>query len=336
MTYINKNTYIDTWLVTCAEYQLFLDEQYTQGKYYRPDNWADYTFPSGFGHTPVLGVRLSDALAFCDWLTARDTGGWRYRLPRFRERRFEVKTNREDLRPNMGYWIEDEPFFIFSQVNPRYNSLKHFAEDIDFAHAFKCFSDLDRVTTAFNRNRPHILARAQERLGDLSPALNLDRFGDLDLALFLDLDRFLALERALVLDLNRFRVLTIDFPLNFALSSILTRDDIGARDSALSRTLDLSCDLALEIARAHDNVLSHDFVHAHEEAILTLDFILDRDQVVDLAHSLECTLADALDLTLDLYITVYLLQERIAGNFPAYEGIFIVKEPKQEFGSEEF
>src|SRR5262249_43579255 len=61
---LNERISIDTSLVTHAEYQLFLDEQQAQGKYYQPDHWADVSFPPGTGLAPVLGIRQSDARAF--------------------------------------------------------------------------------------------------------------------------------------------------------------------------------------------------------------------------------------------------------------------------------
>ena len=84
---IDENTYIDDTLVTCAEYQLFIDEMREQGKYYQPDHWISYQFQEGTGREPILGARHADAIAFCDWLTIRDRMGWRYRLPSMSEAR---------------------------------------------------------------------------------------------------------------------------------------------------------------------------------------------------------------------------------------------------------
>src|SRR6266566_434716 len=78
---LNEQTEIDTTLVTCAEYQLFLDEQWAQRNYHQPDHWREVAFPSGQGRVPILGTRCSDAQAFCSWLTERDASVWRYRIP---------------------------------------------------------------------------------------------------------------------------------------------------------------------------------------------------------------------------------------------------------------
>jgi len=118
MIRLHNETYIDTSLVTCAEYQLFLDEQRAQGKYYQPDHWTSYSFPTGTGNIPILGVRRSDAKAFCDWLTGRDKEGWHYRLPRSEEWPLEERRRQKELSAKTGYWVENEPFFVWAQGNP--------------------------------------------------------------------------------------------------------------------------------------------------------------------------------------------------------------------------
>src|SRR5215216_3807815 len=74
MQRIDENTYIDDTLVTCAEYQLFIDEMRDQGKYFQPDHWTLYQFPEGHAREPILGVRHSDAVMFSEWLTEREIG----------------------------------------------------------------------------------------------------------------------------------------------------------------------------------------------------------------------------------------------------------------------
>ena len=66
-------TFVDTSLVTCAEYQLFLDEQRTHGHNAAPDTWSDDTFPQGYERDSLRGVRLGDAKTFCRWLTPTQT-----------------------------------------------------------------------------------------------------------------------------------------------------------------------------------------------------------------------------------------------------------------------
>lgn len=104
---IDENTYVDDTLVTCVEYQLFIDEMREKGKYYQPDHWTSYQFPKGMAHYAILGVRYSDALEFCQWLTQREVAGWVYRLPIEREGKNEfLKQFRYDS--PIGYWVRSE------------------------------------------------------------------------------------------------------------------------------------------------------------------------------------------------------------------------------------
>ena len=94
--------FIDTSLVTHQEYQLFLEQCYIEGKYMQPDHWNTLSFPVGRGNTPVQGVGYKDVEMFCQWLTRRGEGLWRYRLPRREE------SERASLIGGVsaGYWLE--------------------------------------------------------------------------------------------------------------------------------------------------------------------------------------------------------------------------------------
>src|SRR5205085_216014 len=79
---IDDRRAIDVELLSCAEYQLFLDEMHAQEKYHQPDHWPDHGFARGDADKAVAGVRAEDAEAFCKWLTRRQGGDVVYRLPR--------------------------------------------------------------------------------------------------------------------------------------------------------------------------------------------------------------------------------------------------------------
>ena len=119
MMYFKGEGYRDTSLITCGEYQVFLDEQQDTGKYYQPDHWRGNSFPSGscIDSYPRVYDR-SDAQAFCDWLTTRDREGWHYSLPLVEEWPLEERRRQKELRAETGYWVEDEPFFVWSQGKP--------------------------------------------------------------------------------------------------------------------------------------------------------------------------------------------------------------------------
>ncbi len=161
MQRIDENTYIDDTLVTCAEYQLFIDEMREQGKYYQPDHWTSYQFPTGQARTPVLGVRPSDAKTFCVWLSQLQSGEWYYRLPN------SVEANQLSLHVfslPFGYWttrLNDQYQFTWmgtAPVNPRninvvipFDRERNFDKDI--ASACNDGLDLDRqIAIAHKRN----------------------------------------------------------------------------------------------------------------------------------------------------------------------------------------
>lgn len=81
---------IDLTYLTCAEFQLFLDDLRANGQYYQPDHWPGTMFVPGTAQQPVTGVRAEDAIDFCWWLTFRQASqgsNFRFRLPRPEEAR---------------------------------------------------------------------------------------------------------------------------------------------------------------------------------------------------------------------------------------------------------
>ena len=106
---IDEDREIDLEFITCAEYQLFLDDKRAEGKYFQPDHWTDYTFPKGMAREPIAGVRAEDAEEFCKWLS-KFTGD-KYRLPTLDE--FE-----EYPTDDLGTWCkEEESFFSILVTN---------------------------------------------------------------------------------------------------------------------------------------------------------------------------------------------------------------------------
>jgi hypothetical protein len=100
---LDEGRYADAGLISHAEYQLCLDERWAEVACRQPDHWPDGRFPWGQGQAPVVGVRYSDAQAYCRWLTERDPDGWRYRLPRVGE----LEGSRavlDGLSAGGGYW----------------------------------------------------------------------------------------------------------------------------------------------------------------------------------------------------------------------------------------
>jgi hypothetical protein len=228
---IDENTFIDESLVTCAEYQLFIDEMRAQGQFFRPDHWMSWQFPAGQAHTPILGVRPSDARAFCKWLSRREEGEWRFRLPTADEAT-QYPIQKRGKRLN-GFWTLDGNEQPFSWVGPTPVDPR----GINFPHIF---------VSAFD------LYFASARARDLARTLGL--------ALALDLSRTRALD--LALDYACARDLALDLDLTIALDFSINRD-IGKYiyiNSALDRALDLAITRAIDHSRDHDLVLDLNFI----------------------------------------------------------------------------
>ena len=116
MLRIDEDVYIDASCVSCGEYQLFLDERKQRGEFHQPDHWGQSRFPAGCGIDEVTGMRPSDAVAFCQWLTERDPEGWSYQL--ISESQIPVD---ETQVPRMtGYWYSSaNGVQCLSVANPR-------------------------------------------------------------------------------------------------------------------------------------------------------------------------------------------------------------------------
>ncbi len=351
MVRVDEDRYVDNSLITHAEYELFLDERRAQGKCHQPDHWSGHKFPPGQGRTPVVGVRPSDAIAFCQWLTQREPGEWRYRLPMAGELDTDTLTDLAQARSaaGLGYWVVSDEGVELVKVRAS-------APGIEGMASRRVALDLDRARD---------LDRAHDRAHDRARARALDLGSDLDLARarVRDLARDLALDRALDLDRARDRARALDRDLD--------RDRVLAHDRALARALDLNLDRARDLAR--DRVLALDLDLARDLARdLKLALARNGDQIPG-HHSNQreradflrwclrlCALVLAIELRplvlsqppslierlrrelsqsqvrdtrrrlyhtcLDWYTDLAILEERIQGNLPAFEGIRIVKE----------
>jgi hypothetical protein len=71
---------VDRTPITHAEYQVFIDDMRSKGHFVQPDHWTSYEGPVGSSKKPIVGIRYTDAIDFCEWLTSRDQEGWIYSL----------------------------------------------------------------------------------------------------------------------------------------------------------------------------------------------------------------------------------------------------------------
>ncbi|HEY1351668.1 MAG TPA: NACHT domain-containing protein [Ktedonobacteraceae bacterium] len=340
MAYLNnRGTFVSTSYITCAEYQLFLDQQREQGNYYQPDHWTAYHFAPGKARSLVLGVRASDAEEFCNWLSRRENGPWRYRLP-YSDELDERALSR--LVPGTSFWLKrtggdrnrngrcrwiGEPVLLSLDVVQDLLELDFTrAIDLDFDFDLEAEIDLDFV-----------LARTRA----------IDRARILDRARVLDLDFDLDLDRALDIDLTHTHSSenTRAFVQAIALARALARALVRARAIDRARVLDLDLDLIraypLEQARAFARALVRARAHALDRARadflrITLLFIAIADArrqapsvfTRKILHRIDAAIESLIDMCFEAYFALLILNQRIEGQLPACEGIVIVKERK--------
>ena len=167
MQRIDENTYIDDTLVTCAEYQLFIDEMRKQGKYYQPDHWTSYQFPDGQARESILGVRHSDAVAFCEWLIKLESGGWKYCLPTHSEvASFSLKSPGQSC---FGYWLNQEFQFAWTCLIPEDARKSTLTGAMDYAINYRSAS---RSTFEIAINIYRAFVNIKERKRDLARESN--------------------------------------------------------------------------------------------------------------------------------------------------------------------
>lgn len=184
---IDDRRAIDLKFITCAEYQLFLDDARAQGDYYQPDHWTDILFPKGEAHQPVSGVRAEDVAAFCEWLTRQQGGDLRYRLPQPNEaREFPADTAK------VGAWCYDGREFSLSGLSPEETQkirrqlgnlsnlplplTLHFDYNFVFARAYVLGINFERAyVLALDLKRPPHINLTRDIYFELNYATDLNR-----------------------------------------------------------------------------------------------------------------------------------------------------------------
>jgi hypothetical protein len=303
MQRIDENTYIDDTLVTCAEYQLFIDEMREQGKYYQPDHWISYQFPGGQARGPILGVRFDDAKAFCEWRTEREGNIWIFRLPRSKEAK-KYPLNSQVLFP-LGYWIIGHKYWI---IRHKYWTIER-KDEQQFAWVGRAWLNPRKiylehvVDLAVARSDAFIHQFASDDVIAQDLIHNIERVGIRRIFQTTDLNFNHAIAHATALDLGVYlhRILGEGFDfailLNHALSYSVQRDH----------------DFASKLEDALDNALT--------QSISLSGSLFEARKIISLRN-----IARARAIAVDLYIDLFTLQERVAGRSPAFEGIRLVKE----------
>lgn len=144
---IDERIEIDTSCISCAEYQLFIDQKRKEDRYYQPDHWSTYRYPEGTSSDPITGIRPSDAIDFCEWLNSRyPSREFRYRIPSFEEVEANPRENSE-----VGCWCTVGARNIVAGISPQYWRLwesklgETFKSDVAFIHSDGVGRDLPEV-----------------------------------------------------------------------------------------------------------------------------------------------------------------------------------------------
>jgi hypothetical protein len=122
---IDEKREIDRTFVSCAEYQLFLDD-ILGWEFHKPKSWKDFYsgdwvtshFSKGSALNPVFGVQSNDVEAFCLWLSQKT--GEKYRLPRTDEIADNLYTESDTVPPAIWTCTNDSlELFWFSDNKKR-------------------------------------------------------------------------------------------------------------------------------------------------------------------------------------------------------------------------
>jgi hypothetical protein len=320
MVAVDEGTFVDPDYVSHAEYQLFIEEKRAHGQHHQPDHWQGLHFPDGQGSNPAVGMRSSDAAAFCEWLSGRD-GIFVFRLPKPGEiGSYKLGSTQNLSETAAGGWTVDGFERIGCLPDFSLACLGTLVESDFFEKRFTVDRDLYRE---FDPDHDH------DRELVLDYVLNRDRA--------LDLDRVLDLARDLDRDLSR------------------ARDRANERTRTRDRDRDRDLVLALARARALDRILDRDLDH---NLVLALTRVLDRRPGIIQEYKndrcqwrvLSLMLASTAspfprvetksllkmrgtettnphrEFWLSLYSSLVMLEARIDGMVPAIEGIRIIKE----------
>jgi hypothetical protein len=298
MVAIGEETFADRNYLSNAEYQLFLDESGALGNFHQPDHWQNFNFPKGDASVPAVGMRRSDVVAFCEWLNGRD-GAFVFRLPKLGE----IDRNRLGAMQNLtgtvaGFWTEDgfERVVLSPGFPPAY--LKTLSErDLSETNLHRRLDfNLNPIVGALIHN--HSLSL------DLNLDLDchLDLYPDRDLAYVLNRSRRLGLGGVPVSDLTP--ALSLFRVLEYALDRDRFRStEAYEKDRWLGRLF------SLYLATRSNPRQKTRFRSLFWRGGLDMGMTKSRQE-----------------LWLPLYRSLVLLEARIEGIVPAFEGIWLIKE----------
>ncbi|WP_088241405.1 SUMF1/EgtB/PvdO family nonheme iron enzyme [Calothrix rhizosoleniae] len=112
-TEIDENLEIDTSYITCAEYQLFVDERLNSQSHFQP----------GSAKRAITGISWQNVFEFCNWLSSKSRDGVSYyRLPT----RNEVQENPVIQDPQLGNQQENGIRVVRAKIPQEYIKLPNY------------------------------------------------------------------------------------------------------------------------------------------------------------------------------------------------------------------
>jgi hypothetical protein len=299
---IDENTYIDDTLVTCAEYQLFIDEMREQGKYYQPDHWTSYQFQAGQAREPVLGVRHSCAIAFCEWISAHEEKAWKYRLPKKEEAKvYPVKGTQNSI---LGYWIGWDFQFAWADSIPNNTNILK----LDQIHTL-----VNTIVRDLEQDMELTVVRANISTGiHTFPRTTLN---------VIDYEAELMLSQPIG---------RVQLQVRSATRALM---HIIAPEVIRKQTGRTALNLALKVARFLDVgfILNHSLnraiaLHVNVDDAIPVIIEAELNEIRDVVSQLDNTLGLSLALTTVVTSDLLTIKDRVYGRSPAFEGIRLVKE----------
>ena len=330
---IDDSRSIDTDLITCAEYQLFIDHMQSQNEYHQPDHWTTFHFPRGQALEPIVGVRYEDAKDFCQWLTQKQ--GQTFRLPDIEE----SKAFLENVETSPAFWTKEKS--LAGLVPGKEMEFpKELTQNTNLPppRIFALAPDLALHSLYFIRD----FALGLSSAGDI--ALKRDLLLDWNTKLALTFDRGLALN--LARDLARTFIKNINFDLCSKIDKSLQSNNVDQARDLIEKILAMDLPVherlgvqmisnTLYMAKARTFV---DYRQASRNfSINHLEYVYEELQ---LSGKRErpwwkpwCRFRRSMDDTerlkqevLDLYWSIRIVQAREAEELPALEGIRLVRE----------
>lgn len=322
---------IDSSYITCAEYQLFIDEQRNKKKYHHPDHWQTEHFPENMASRPITGVRASDARVFCQWLSQRT--GRSYRLPHPHEVEKQIISNL-----GIGTWCLNPKSETYSLIGVPSKYWQQYRSSL-CTELNRFF--LQDFSLALDRDRSVDRDRTLDRSLDFSSIRNRD----ITIVSAMEIMQAHAQARELVFELannlDRVRddchspVHTLEYVSKLAheidVSFISNINSVCVHDSAYTCALNLVRELDLARENFQSFIRSYSAVHLSSLRLQIEDFSNSKilglwKHIAKQGNNDKNVIAQKINIAFLAYVIFLVFHLRKSGLIPAWESILIVRE----------